>query len=99
MRPLRQLATGVALCALFASQGWAQAPGSQNASPSKPDPNAGPTETRPATTTVEGDTGLWYVPTGEVLPKGKWSVSFYRTNWDRKEAFSDVSNLRGTVGF
>ena len=24
--------------------------------------------TRPATTTFLGDTGLWYVPTGEVLP-------------------------------
>jgi hypothetical protein len=25
-------------------------------------------QTRPATTTFMGDTGLWYVPTGEVLP-------------------------------
>jgi outer membrane protein OmpA-like peptidoglycan-associated protein len=48
---------------------------------------------------VNGDTGLWYVPTGEVLPRGKWSVSFYRTNWDREEAFSDISNFRGTVAF
>jgi outer membrane protein OmpA-like peptidoglycan-associated protein len=95
MRALRQLATGMALCALISSQAWAQTQGSQTAQPSPPDDSA----TRPATTTVNGDTGLWYVPTGEVLPKGKWSVSFYRTNWDRKEAFSDISDLRATIGF
>src|SRR5881396_1032099 len=40
-------------------------------------------DTRPATTTFFGDTGLWFVPTAEVLPRGKWSVSGYRrgTNW------------------
>src|SRR5437773_9072713 len=40
-------------------------------------------ETRPATTTFFGDTGLWYVPTAEILANGKWSVSAYRrgTNW------------------
>jgi outer membrane protein OmpA-like peptidoglycan-associated protein len=48
---------------------------------------------------VLGDTGLWYVPTGEVLPKGRWSFSGYRTNWDRKEAFSDISNFRATFAF
>jgi hypothetical protein len=48
--------------------------------PSSP---ATPPDTRPATTTFTGDTGLWYVPTGEVLAHGKWSVSGYRrgTNW------------------
>ena len=42
-------------------------------------------ETRPATTTFLGDTGLWFVPTGEVLGKGKWSTSVYRrgTNWQQ----------------
>ena len=33
------------------------------------------TATRPATTTFLGDTGLWFVPTGEILPGGKVSVS------------------------
>ena len=99
MRALRQLATGMALCALISSQAWAQTQGSQNASPSQPDPQPDPSATRPATTTIIGDTGLWFVPTGEVLPKGKWSVSFYRTNWDRTEAISDISNLRGTFAF
>ena len=34
--------------------------------------------TRPATTTFFGDTGLWYVPTAEVLGDRQWSVSGYR---------------------
>ncbi|MDQ3169988.1 MAG: hypothetical protein M3Q55_07630, partial [Acidobacteriota bacterium] len=30
---------------------------------------------RPATTTVDGDTGLWFLPTAEVLGPRKWSFS------------------------
>ena len=56
-------------------------------------------ETRPATTTFFGDTGLWYVPTGEVLGSGKWSVSGYRrgTNWI--EGYTNVADFAGTLGF
>ena len=39
-----------------------------------------------------GDTGLWYVPTGEVLPRKKWSMSAYRVNFDDNQGFTDVSN-------
>src|SRR5690349_9648867 len=49
-------------------------------------------ETRPATTTFRGDTGLWFVPTGEVLPARRWSVSGYRVNFDYNQGFTDVSN-------
>ena len=31
--------------------------------------------TRPATTTFDGDTGLWYVPTAETLARGAFSAS------------------------
>src|ERR1051325_2704842 len=48
--------------------------------------------TRPATTTFRGDTGLWYVPAGEVLPRKKWSFSAYRVNFDDNQGFTDVSN-------
>src|SRR5436190_19056087 len=61
-------------------------------------PSSMPTETRPATTTVNGDTGLWFVPTGEVLPAKKWSRSAYRVNFDRDQGFSDISNWPVTVG-
>ena len=56
-------------------------------------------ETRPATTTFMGDTGLWYVPTGEVLPRKKWSMSAYRVNFDDNQGFTDVSNWPLTFGF
>ncbi|RPI51730.1 MAG: OmpA family protein, partial [Acidobacteria bacterium] len=58
---------------------------------------AGMEETvRPATTSVYGDTGLWFVPTGEVLRDGTWSVSAYRLNWDVRQGFSDISHFEGT---
>ena len=55
-------------------------------------------ETRPATTTTSGDTGLWFVPTGEVLPAKKWSLSAYRVNFDRDQGFTDVSDWPLTLG-
>src|SRR6058998_186363 len=57
-----------------------------------------PPETRLATTTFFGDTGLWFVPTGEVLASGKWSVSGYRrgTNW--VQGYTNVADFAGTVG-
>jgi outer membrane protein OmpA-like peptidoglycan-associated protein len=53
---------------------------------------SGDVQTRPATTTFLGDTGLWYVPTGEVLPHKKWSISAYRVNFDDNQGYTDVSN-------
>src|SRR6266516_4367459 len=55
-------------------------------------------DTRPATTTFFGDTGLWFVPTAEVLANGTWSVSGYRrgTNW--VQGYSNVADFAGTVG-
>ena len=45
-----------------------------------------------------GDTGLWYVPTGEVLPDKRWSGSAYRVNFDDNQGFTDVSNWPVTFG-
>ncbi len=60
---------------------------------------AAASETRPATTTFLGDTGLWYVPTAEVLPRKKWSMSAYRVNFDDNQGFTDVSNWPVTFGY
>ena len=60
--------------------------------------STGPVETRPATTTFMGDTGLWFVPTGDVLPARKWSFSAYRVNFDYNQGFTDVSNWPVTIG-
>lgn len=57
-----------------------------------------PSETRPITTTTTGDTGLWFVPTAEVLPAGGWSLSAYRVNLDYEQGFTDVSNWPVTFG-
>src|SRR6476659_7661683 len=61
-------------------------------------PPSSQSETRPATTTFNGDTGLWFVPTGEVLPAKKWSLSAYRVNFDRDQGCTDVSDWPVTAG-
>ena len=84
--------------AMAAPAGFAQQPA---ATTPAPDPAASPvvTETRPATTTFQGDTGLWFVPLGEVLPGGRWSGSVYYTNFDRQEGFTDISTVPVTFGY
>jgi outer membrane protein OmpA-like peptidoglycan-associated protein len=66
--------------------------------PPTPTPVTAP-DVRPATTTFLGDTGLWYVPSGEILPARQWSLSAYRVNFDDNQGFSDVSNWPVTFAF
>ncbi len=54
--------------------------------------------TRRATTTWEGDTGLWFVPTGEILPDKKWDFSFYDAEFNREAGFTNVRHFLGTFG-
>jgi outer membrane protein OmpA-like peptidoglycan-associated protein len=86
LRKVAWLALGLTMCSAPAV---AQSTGAQ--ATGQPEPSAQPAETRPATTTFMGDTGLWFVPTGEVLPSGKWSFSLYRANFDYDQGFTDVS--------
>jgi outer membrane protein OmpA-like peptidoglycan-associated protein len=62
-------------------------------------PSSGGAASRPATTTASGTTGIWFVPTAEVLPAKQWSVSFYRTNIDDGQGFSDVSTFPATFAY
>src|SRR5437773_1203324 len=55
-------------------------------------------DTRPATTTFFGDTGLWFVPTAEVLPGGKVSVSGYRRGTNFIQGYTNVADFAGTFG-
>jgi outer membrane protein OmpA-like peptidoglycan-associated protein len=41
---------------------------------------------------------LWFVPTGEVLPHGKWSVSGYRRGTNYTQGFTNVGDFAGTFG-
>jgi hypothetical protein len=73
--------------------------GSTASQPAASASSAATGDTRPATTTFMGDTGLWFVPIGEVLPAKRWSVSAYRVNYDYNQGFTDVSNWPLTFGF
>ncbi len=55
--------------------------------------------TRPATTTFYGDTGLWFVPTAEVLPAGKWSVSGYRRGTNYVQGYTNIGDFSGTFAY
>jgi peptidoglycan-associated lipoprotein len=53
----------------------------------------GDTTPRPSLPTIDGDTGLWFVPTAETMPAGKWSFSVFRANFDRRQGLTDVSKI------
>src|SRR5262245_31200176 len=55
--------------------------------------------TRPATTTFFGDTGIWFVPTAEILPHGKFSVSGYRRGTNYVQGYQNVGDFAGTFAF
>ena len=81
-----------------AGQSSAQTPAAPAAQqPVRSDPDT--SDIRPATTTPQGDTGLWFVPTAEILPAKRWSASAYRVNFDHQQGFTDVSNWPVTFGF
>ena len=56
-------------------------------------------DSRPGSNTIFGDTGIWFVPTGETLPKGSWSVGAQLVNFDRSEGFSDITDIGGMFAF
>src|SRR5712691_1134964 len=90
--------TLMAASVLFATAAGAQTPTGTTAPP-QTTASQSETSTRPATTTFFGDTGLWFVPTAEILPDGKWSVSGYRrgTNW--VQGYTNVADFNGTFGY
>jgi len=97
MTTASRLSRLTAACILLSTAAFAQPPASPNQTPAP----AAPTDeaTRPATTTFFGDTGIWYVPTGEVLGDGKWSASAYRrgTNWI--QGYTNVADFAGTFAY
>jgi peptidoglycan-associated lipoprotein len=71
-------------CALVSANVWAQ-------------DNTSREEVRPAITSFWGDTGLWFVPTAEVLKPGGWAFGAYRTELDFKQGSTDVAYYPGTL--
>src|SRR2546428_1666245 len=74
----------------------AQTPSSASAPPQSTGSPSSDASTRPATTTFFGDTGLWFVPTAEVLAHGKWSASAYRRGTDFIQGYTNVADFAGT---
>jgi peptidoglycan-associated lipoprotein len=95
---LRTLASGCVALAMAASAAAQTTQSQPPAASTKPAATTSSTDTRPATTTFLGDTGLWNVPTAEVLPDRKYSVSAYRVNFDDTQGFSDTSQWPITFG-
>ena len=46
---------------------------------------------RPAITSYWGDTGLWFIPTAEVIKSRGWAFAVYRTEMDFKQGSSDAT--------
>jgi hypothetical protein len=76
--------------AAYAPAAFAQAPGPATSSP--PSAMSAPSGQRPATPTVNGDTGLWFLPTGDVLPARRWSFGASRESVSFAQGFTEVSN-------
>jgi outer membrane protein OmpA-like peptidoglycan-associated protein len=80
---------------LLAPTAWAQS----NQASSTASSSSSSDNTRPATTTFYGDTGLWFVPTAEVLPDGHYSVSGYRRGTNYIQGYTNVGDFAGTFGY
>jgi outer membrane protein OmpA-like peptidoglycan-associated protein len=52
---------------------------------------------RPATMTFLGDTGIWYVPTAEVLSSGAWSVGGGRRGTNYVQGSTNIADFAGTL--
>jgi len=98
----KRVAVGWALTLAVAATAGAQSGTSGTSTAQNPSATQNPSastatnDVRPATTTFFGDTGLWFVPTAEVLAHGKWSVSGYRRGTNYIQGFSNVGDFAGT---
>lgn len=89
---IRSLTIAAACVCIAVTAGAQTAPPQQSpaASPSSDE------SVRPSTTTFAGDTGLWFVPTADVLARRTWSLSAYRAGFNYLEGFSNVGVFNGT---
>jgi outer membrane protein OmpA-like peptidoglycan-associated protein len=104
--PTRLAGAVAAACLAFAAAAQAQTPPAASAQQptcpcgveeQAPTPPPQPAQL-PATTTFTGDTGLWFVPTAQVLARGMVSVSGYRAGFNYPQGFTNVGEFRATFG-
>src|SRR5262245_16185544 len=91
--PLRAAGLYAVLGVLLSAVANAQTPPASSTAPQSD------TTTRPSTMTSVGDTGLWFVPTADVLPRHKWSAGGFRSGFTFKQGFTSVNELNGTFAF
>src|ERR1043166_8513119 len=102
---VRTLCWGLLVAAIGAAPAAAQTPTAANQPAASQGANAQNTttgsdsDTRPALPTFYGDTGLWFVPTAETLPKKKFSGSLFRANYDRPPVLTDISHFGVTAAY
>ena len=53
-------------------------------------------DTRPSSTTFLGDTGLWFVPTAEILGDGSFSAAGHVSTFNREQGFTAIQSMAGT---
>ena len=53
-------------------------------------------DTRPAGTTFLGDTGLWFVPTAEVLGNGSVAASGHVATFNHEQGFTAIQSMNGS---
>ena len=58
--------------------------------------SAQPGETRPAGTTLLGDTGLWFVPTAEILGHGQVAGGAHQATFNHEQGFTAVQTTTAT---
>ena len=56
-------------------------------------------DTRPGSSTTVGDTGLWFVPLADTLPKSEWTAGVQRIALNRSENISNISDIGGMFAF
>ena len=59
-------------------------------------PAAAQADTRPAGTTFLGDTGLWFVPTAEVLGDGSVAASGHVATFNHEQGFTAIQSMSGS---
>jgi peptidoglycan-associated lipoprotein len=84
MNRFERVLLSLGMCAVASANAWAQ-------------DTQGSQEVRPAVTSFWGDTGLWFIPTAEVLKPGGWAFGAYRTELDFKQGSTDVAYYPGTL--
>ena len=53
-------------------------------------------DTRPAGVTFLGDTGLWFVPTAEIVGDGQIAASGHLATFNRQQGFTAIQSMAGT---